>query len=382
MLRSSRSGVFPCLPLKLAITKFCSVTLTDPTFVSILYENNILVWGGDVRDHEAWSGKGPITLANTSLTSCIAAQKLQATTYPFISFVALQPRRIPAAVSHSPLPSPILTILSRHCGPSTPSTAPTSPSTLSTHLTSQLLPRITPSLTRIHATHLQRERDRRLREEQDCAFQESARRDRERIEARRAAELQESENKRQRDELERYQVEKLAREAEEKLFRETQRMEWRRWARKSLVLPDTFIGGLRIAIRLPSSPLVVHRFPRSSTLTSLFTFIDTHLIPPHFSPSSDPSSPPLHTPPSHPSTESTIDAQILLLSSPETWWGFKLMLVYPRREVYWKPNKLIADIEDLREGGQVIVEMINGHSSSDRSLEKVDDDGYSTEESD
>jgi FAS-associated factor 2 len=58
------------------------------------------------------------------------------------------------------------------------------------------------------------------------------------------------------------------------------------------------------------------------------------------------------------------------------------MLVYPRREVCWKPNKLIADIEDLREGGQVIVEMINGHSSSDRSRQKVDDDGYSTEESD
>lgn len=32
-------------------------TLTDPSFVKALQDHNILVWGGDVRDVEAWSGK-------------------------------------------------------------------------------------------------------------------------------------------------------------------------------------------------------------------------------------------------------------------------------------------------------------------------------------
>lgn len=31
-------------------------TLADPTFVRIVQENDILVWGGDIRDRDAWSG--------------------------------------------------------------------------------------------------------------------------------------------------------------------------------------------------------------------------------------------------------------------------------------------------------------------------------------
>jgi FAS-associated factor 2 len=32
-------------------------TLTDPAFVKTLCDNDIIVWGGDVKDQEAWSGK-------------------------------------------------------------------------------------------------------------------------------------------------------------------------------------------------------------------------------------------------------------------------------------------------------------------------------------
>ena len=32
-------------------------TLTDINFVRTLHNNDIVVWGGDVRDKEAWSGK-------------------------------------------------------------------------------------------------------------------------------------------------------------------------------------------------------------------------------------------------------------------------------------------------------------------------------------
>lgn len=32
-------------------------TLTDSAFVKTLSDSDIIVWGGDVRDQEAWSGK-------------------------------------------------------------------------------------------------------------------------------------------------------------------------------------------------------------------------------------------------------------------------------------------------------------------------------------
>ena len=31
-------------------------TLTDPSLLRVIQENEILVWGGDIRDKEAWSG--------------------------------------------------------------------------------------------------------------------------------------------------------------------------------------------------------------------------------------------------------------------------------------------------------------------------------------
>lgn len=32
-------------------------TLTDPEFVRLMHENDFVVWGGDIRDRDAWSGK-------------------------------------------------------------------------------------------------------------------------------------------------------------------------------------------------------------------------------------------------------------------------------------------------------------------------------------
>ena len=39
------------------LLNLCSSTLTDNAFVKSLYDNGIVVWGGDVRDQDAWSGK-------------------------------------------------------------------------------------------------------------------------------------------------------------------------------------------------------------------------------------------------------------------------------------------------------------------------------------
>ena len=34
-------------------------TLADPSFVRIIQENDIMIWGGDIRDRDAWSGTHP-----------------------------------------------------------------------------------------------------------------------------------------------------------------------------------------------------------------------------------------------------------------------------------------------------------------------------------
>ncbi|KAG6842912.1 hypothetical protein H0H93_002881, partial [Arthromyces matolae] len=176
------------------------------------------------------------------------AEKLQATTYPFVAFIALQPRRNSSSSSRpSSHPPPVLTVLSRHQG--TPS-GPTSASTLTNHLTTQVLPRVTPFLARIHAQNAARERDRLLRSEQDAAFRATAERDRARVESRMAAEREAAERAR-------------AQEAEAELERQHQlrleklkqtRISWRRFNRRVLAshLEPLVSGSLRIAIRLPA----------------------------------------------------------------------------------------------------------------------------------
>lgn len=198
-----------------------------------------------------------------------------------------------------------------------------------------------------------------------------------------AAESLRAEEKRREEAEERAEAERIAREADEQEQREVLRREWRKWARRRLILPDAGIG-LRMAIRLPGDKRVIRRFSPSATLTSLFTFVDVHLIPPHFDSSDDPESPPSGSI----LGEMAIEHQISSSGgAADAWWGFKLMLVYPRREIKWEPHTVLSDVESLKDGGQVVVEMIAGsrRSSADRrrsseAAHSNSDDGYSTEE--
>ncbi|KAH7922727.1 hypothetical protein BV22DRAFT_1197199 [Leucogyrophana mollusca] len=341
------------------VAEFKRSTLTDPAFVKTMHDNNFVVWGGDIRDRDAWS----------------ASQKLQATTYPFIAFLALQPRRnhSPAAQSNS---SPILTTLSRHQGRSVPDTAPTSARSLVQHLEQQLLPRVTPFLTR-HKTLIQeRERDRILREEQDRAFKDSARRDSERVAAKIHAERLEAERQQRqqaetREKEERHRMEQERREKYELL-----RMDWRRWMRKSLVPSSVATSGpsVRIAVRLPDNERVVRAFSPSSTLTALYAYADSKLIPSNLRPEDDPE----HAPSTGLDGIDGLDTYIQRHSDgPTAWWGFKLALAYPRREIKWEASKCLRDIDGLQDGGQVVVELHNGGRVS--SPNDASDDEYDTE---
>jgi FAS-associated factor 2 len=198
-----------------------------------------------------------------------------------------------------------------------------------------------------------------------------------------AAESLRAEELRRKEVEERAEAERIAREADEQEQRELLRMEWRKWARRSLILPDANTG-LRMAIRLPGDKRVVRRFPPSATLTALFTFVDVYLIPSHFNSSDDPECPPSGSITGEKAIEHQISSSD---STADSWWGFKLMLVYPRQEIKWEAHTMLSDVDSLKDGGQVVVEMIAGsrRGSTDRrrsgeAARGDSDDGYSSEE--
>ncbi|KAF8632655.1 hypothetical protein AX17_004788 [Amanita inopinata Kibby_2008] len=355
------------------VAEFKRSTLTDPTFVKILHDNNVVVWGGDVRDREAWS----------------AAEKLQATTYPFVAFLALQPRRSPSGTSGAQnTSSPSLTILSRHQGRSVPSSGPTSAATLVAQLERHVLPRVMPFLDVLKAAERERQLERQLREEQDRAYREAARRDKERIEARMRQEREEAEERRRQEEEAKKERERRELEEREKQKKEQERMVWRRWIRRTFYgdsLKGDGEGPLRMAIRLPNGSRIVRRFKPEASLTALYAFVDSRLVPPHLVEDDDPETLPNVS--SDQSPESCIESKISTLDrGAKEWWGFHVVNAYPRKEIEWATNITLGDVECLKGGGQVVVEMLNFDngrcSSGERITNGVDDedDGYDTEE--
>lgn len=294
--------------------------------------------------------------------------------------MALQPRRSLASSSSSRDSSPpSLTVLSRHQGKCIPSTGPTSAQTLVDHIERQLLPRVTPFLNRLIASHREREHDRHLREEQDRAFQMTAQRDKERIEAKMAAEKAAIEAKRLAEEETRLASQRRAREVEIARVKENNRMDWRRWTRRAISSNpiENTPGSLRIAIRLPAGGRVIHQFSHSSTLTSIYAFVDSQLIPDHYSASDDPVS----LPQQRGVGEQALEDHILKLGQGEEHWGFNVVLAYPRMKIPWKAGIKLSDIDQLKGGGQVVVEFISGRPRDSERSNTDEDDGYHTEDS-
>ncbi|KAJ7103788.1 hypothetical protein C8R44DRAFT_834579 [Mycena epipterygia] len=327
------------------VPEFKRTTLTDPTLVRLLHTNDILVWGGDVRDREAYS----------------ASLKLQATTYPFVAFLALQPRRTPRSSSSSSAPT--LTVLSRHQG-----AAATAPAPLAAHLETQLLPRVTPFLARIRAAEHTAAADRALREEQDRAFRETAARDGARIEALMQADARAAREADAARAAQETEAARLEHEAAERQKRAAERAGWRRWTRRTLAGQPEDTQGVRLAIRLPDGGRVVRRFADDRTLTALYTFVDAQLA--------DRDGDADASPAGHRAAdvERAMEEQIGIAGDADAWWGFQLVLAYPRREIPWARGT-VGGVEALKGGGQLVVQMLTAVSADDE-----DDDGYVSEE--
>jgi FAS-associated factor 2 len=228
-------------------------------------------------------------------------------------------------------------------------------------ITLQLIPRVVPFLEGLRLAATERARERALRDEQDAAFRESVRRDQEKEarrieEARRAAELEKAEAERRRA-----FEETLARVADA-------RDRWRLEFRQLLIPADTTsnVDQIRITIRLPDGQRLVPLVARTSTVTSLYCYVDAHLT---------------HTDLTQTDTKTLAsmaekNLQELIQSSgqvAEDWWGFGLFTAYPRQAIPWKPGVSLVDIEGLCNGGQIVVET--------RGESEHSDDGYDTEKS-
>ncbi|KAF8559473.1 hypothetical protein OG21DRAFT_1503382 [Imleria badia] len=339
------------------VAEFKRSTLTHPGFVHMLSENKFVVWGGDIRDQDSWD----------------AAQKLQVTTYPFVAFIALQPRRSHSPSSSPSTSTPVLTVLSRHQGPSVPESGPTTPQNLMQHLERQLLPRVNPFLTRLQSQLEEREKDRIIREQQDRAFQESAERDRARIQARIRAEQEEVERERLENEARSQEEQRMQLVREKQANLQALRVQYRRWMRRCIV-PTEHRGanGIRLALKLPGNTRVVRTFSPSSTLTELYAFVDTQMLPLAFQPETDPE---------HISEGSEPDLQKLgnyiqlQAIDAVSWWGFKLVLPYPRREIKWTPSALLVEA-GLKSGEQLVVELTDGSTNS----QDLSDDEYESDD--
>ena len=296
-----------------------------------------------------------------------------ATTYPFVAFVALQPR-----LSRNTSSSPALTVLSRHQGPSTTeSTTPTSPQALCDHLTEQLLPRVKPYLERLQNAERERTRQRRIMEEQQQAFELSALRDRERLEAKIAAERKAREEKEAADRAVKEAEERRIAEEDRKKRIEATRIHYYRYARRCLVRPEppnTARDSFRLGFRLPDGRRVIRSFHGDDNITSLYNFASTLLVPVDLTTETDPDEPPEE----YCSGESGLSADL---------WSFDLVLAYPRKEVKWTAHTPLSAVDGLSGGGQLVVELKrsvpqrqnggNGRRSEDGDGDSSD---YDTEE--
>lgn len=170
-------------------------------------------------------------------------------------------------------------------------------------------------------------------------------------------------------------------EADEWRRKEEVRMKWRRWARNKGAGVGVE-GKVRIAVRLPNGGRVVKMLEETTTLTALYLLVDMHLIPTELSVQDDSSSPPEEGFEAV-GVEGAIEMQIAAEGmNVDDWWGFRLVLAYPRMVIPWQKGMRIGEVESLRGGAQVVVEMLGPPAREQRTnIDGSGDDGYHTEDS-
>ncbi|KAJ5613982.1 hypothetical protein N7528_007636 [Penicillium herquei] len=210
-------------------------TLLSPEVVEFINDsrNNLLVWGGNVKDSEAYQ----------------VSNSLRVTKFPFA-----------AVMVHTPnVSSTAMSVVGRIAGPTTP-----------TELMDRLRKAISSNqepLERIRASRAEQQASRSLREQQDSAYERSLAIDRERARQRREAEAAQ-----QREEQE--AADRQA--AHEKRQRDL--AQWKKWRVQSLSAePGTDVkDAVRISVRLPNGERIMRRFAADAELEELYAVVECY----------------------------------------------------------------------------------------------------------
>ncbi|EST05527.2 hypothetical protein PSEUBRA_005210 [Kalmanozyma brasiliensis GHG001] len=290
--------------------RFKQNTLTDGDLVDLLSKDDFIVWGGDVREREAYQ----------------VATTLQASTYPFVAFIALQPPRSASRSSAaSSTSSPRAAILSRLEG--SPVSA-TSAAIIASHISDILLPRTRTYLDRLRAEKRRREVERQLRADQDRAYQEASRRDAERITQRREQERRKS-----------IEAQRIREQQEQKEQHQRKQQAWQKWALHHLVPtePLSTSDSIRFSFRLPGGKTLTRRFSPADSVAAVFAFVETS------------------------SRASDADSTAVHGGKPDNYeheHRFSLVTGYPRKRIEFSGAgaKQLKDVDGLSQGASLIVE--------------------------
>ncbi|OTB07358.1 hypothetical protein M426DRAFT_318051 [Hypoxylon sp. CI-4A] len=288
---------------------FTRETLLAPDVVSYINDpaNNIILWGGNVLDSEAYQ----------------VAAEYNCTKFPFSCLVCLTPKEGSTRMS----------IVKRLVGP-------VSPATYLAELQTAVN-KYAPDLSGVRAERAAHEVARNLRTEQDSAYERSLARDRERARQRKEAEAAAA------------LAEKRAQEeAEAAERRARQREQWRHWRATTIAPePDSSVKDVvRLALKLPdeSSGRVVRKFAATTTVEELYAFVECYDL--------------LST-----STESENEKDDGLDREPpedyEHEYNFRIASPLPR--VVYEPDKNATLGEKIGRSGNLIVESVIPDDESD-----------------
>lgn len=277
---------------------FARDVLLAPEVAAFLADpaNNIILWGGNVLDSEAY----------------IVSQEYNCTKFPFSVLISLSPKE----------GSTRMGIIKRLAGNTT--------DTLYLGGIQAAMDKYTPDLEGLRAERVAQQTARNLRTEQDSAYERSLAKDRERARQKREAALAEAE------------AEKRALEAAERAEElQRRRQLWRRW-RAATVAPEPPAGDkdvVRLAVKMPEATgagRVIRRFAGDTTVEELYAFVECHDLL------------------ARPADESELDDKDGAPEGYEHVYGFRLASLMPR-EVY-EPSKERTLRETIGKSGNLIVE--------------------------
>ncbi|KAK2762174.1 hypothetical protein FQN54_001183 [Arachnomyces sp. PD_36] len=211
-------------------------TLLSPEVVDFIGapENGILVWGGNVRDSDAYQ----------------VSNSLRCNKFPFAALVAHTPNVSSTAMS----------IIARVSGLTTPSEFVAK---LRTAIAQHREP-----LDRVRTTRAEQQASRTLREEQDSAYERSLAQDRERARQKReaaAAKEREEAEERERQAIAEKQAQDLA--------------QWKLWRLQSIASepqPPNDKDAVRIGFRLASGERVVRKFAPDADIEELYAYVECY----------------------------------------------------------------------------------------------------------